>query len=1090
MRKREAFKSSKGLLNGAAQALRFRSRLAYLTSEQAQPADQAWSTEIREMAAMLQRALESAADYIFSNFPLPADSQDLTEFAWLAKCKTPCGQNGRHKAHNVCFHMRKDDGAWSMDRNQLEAALGLWSWSLRQNIKSPRHDKIFGDGGYMKKSIVVADDDESSWQAVVNLWVTQKKLQPPSRVKSTGTLLSVPTETHIFLEKSQALARGSAIEKHEAKNLAPCHTLVGPPSAPDPKSLRLFFRSRNSRLQLLAQDLFTIFMNRVANIIDPLIEVAYNEPHSTDIIGLRQTQFLGLSNPHIEFVTKTLVDAGVASREEALMSVVPALAQQEKLPSIEAVTEALFLKAKAFRREGKLIQSESLLNGLFFLGPKEYRNRALRYLGEVYRAEMRLESPSPRGNDVDVDPAPAAFQQGLVQKKISSFREKVESMKKKVEDMETDSSASAEDKRAARETFQCYEFVLQCHERRATSGTPSIDQETVGSLLNEGGSDQVRKRKIALTMKDERVLSDCNEEQLLGLLRLAIDENIPELIEDMWSADQELIHSQIRRDQEMRDRPPVSFVIDSSIDGSPLSLAIDSNSSSDVISSLVDWPGLRLEHLMSRGVTVLGRAVEKGNEEATRLLLRKGANCTKKSSQDANGCSEFPLVVAAGNGNLEILLQLLKFGAAADSSLMLRALRKAVENSRVKATEILLRYIHDLNDDQVSGYYKAAHRLTQHVIPQATMGQNIAIVKCLKRHGANFTDKFTVSSHDIGPPLQRNSKTLMHGQIYVREIWTTPLAFHCTMEQSSLKFVQCLVNVGADLNAEVDGGNTLIFAVMAHNVEVVEYLLEKGANPIAPASALADFGNALIAACGNSHTPTRRIVEWGHRKEEIPRMLRSIAEVRKRKQGILGMLLSRCSAADINLEAQHGLFGNALIAAVTRAESWVVDDLLRKGADVKARVKRGDYSNALIAAAHLRRVDCLQSMLRSESAYVSETVDDGCGKFRTALDAVTTPCLWQAGDDIHALEVNAVLDYNVGALRLGGACNCYPDMQRRRELRERVAVKLLRERAAFEGSEGSGEKIPAPSIRDYQEELSQNCDTCEALARKYETLNS
>lgn len=1040
MRKREACKSSKGLPNGAAQALRFRSRLAYLTSEQAQPADQAWSTEIREMAAILQKALESAADYIFSNFPLLADSQDLTEFAWSAKCKTPCGQNGRHKAHNVCFHMRKDDGAWSMDRNQLEAALGLWSWSLRQNFKSPRQDKKFGDGGYMKKSIVVADGDESSWRAVVNLWVTQTKLQPPSRVNSTATLLSIPTETHVFLEKSQSLARGSAIEKHEANNSVPCSTLAAPASTLKSTSLRLFFRSRNSRLQLLAQDLFTIFINRVANIIGPLKEVAYNEPHSTDIIGLRQTHFSGLSNPHIESVIKVLVDTCVASREEALMSVVPALAQQEKLPSIEAVTEALFWKAKTFRREGKLVQSENLLNGLFFLGPKGYRNQALRYLGEVYRAEMRLENPHPRDNDVDVDPAPAAVQLGLVQKKLSSLKEKVESMKKKVGIMETGSSASAEDLKAARETSQCYEYVLQCYERRVTGikfPTPKRNQTPVESLLGDAGLDKAQKRQISLTLKDEGELSAFDESQLLKLLRLAIDEDIPELIEDLWSVGQELIHKKV--DAELKIGKHASKT-----GGTPLWWAIDSNSSPDVMSALVDWPGLRLERADGYGITVLGRAVQMENEEATRLLLRKGANCNKKASRDGDGSSAYPVVTAAENGNLEILVQLLTFGAATDDSVMPDALRKAVTESKVEATEVLLRYIHDLNDTQNSGYHKAAHRLTQDVVPQAALGQNIAMVKCLMRYGANITEKFRISYREIGPYLKRNLKTL--NKDYVpsldpHEIWTTALALHCTMHETNLEFVQHLVKSGVDVNMEVDGGNALIFAVLADNVEIVEYLLERGAEPTRPVSTLPDFGNALVAACGKN--------EGGGFSQDC---------ARPRRREILELLLSKCSPAHINVEVQHGFFENALIAAIRRAESWVVDGLLRKGANVSARVNRGHYGNALITAAHLHRVDCLESMILSRPGCVTETLDDGCGEFRTALDAAEARCLEQARADIMTLKSSGcfdkaatlpVIDYGYGGHRRGN-----------------VAAKFLENWAAFERSDG---KIPQTSMKGFRE---------------------
>lgn len=326
MRDKELGPTAKSPLNEAAQAFRLRSRLAYLTSEQTQLTDQAWSTEIRELAARLQKAFENSAEYIFSNFPLK--EKPSSGFAWSASCKTYRSQNNCHEAHNICFHMRKEEGAWSVDRNQLEAALGLWSWSLHQDAKSPKCDKHF-------KSIVVGHGEQSRCLDTLNKWVNQTsgKLRCFSGCNSPLTLLSIPNETLI----SMHLQKESKASKNKADDPVPRHNLASPASAAK-ATYTMYFRSTNSRLQLIAQDLFTIFMKRVATITNPLEEKSYHAPPSKDVPGGRKPPFLGmftahpLFNPEIEALTNILVDAGVASREEALMSVVPALAEQNKIP--------------------------------------------------------------------------------------------------------------------------------------------------------------------------------------------------------------------------------------------------------------------------------------------------------------------------------------------------------------------------------------------------------------------------------------------------------------------------------------------------------------------------------------------------------------------------------------------------------------------------------------------------------------------------------------------------------------------------------------------------------------------------------------
>lgn len=121
-------------------------------------------------------------------------------------------------------------------------------------------------------------------------------------------------------------------------------------------------RTQSSLLQLLAEDMFTIFISRIADIIKPLDGVG---PFSCQTQGLTAREILEQSygpivtNTHVSSIATIVVSSGIGSQEGALASIVPPLLQRDKLPNVSEVTERLLSIVKQMSRMGHLREGEA-----------------------------------------------------------------------------------------------------------------------------------------------------------------------------------------------------------------------------------------------------------------------------------------------------------------------------------------------------------------------------------------------------------------------------------------------------------------------------------------------------------------------------------------------------------------------------------------------------------------------------------------------------------------------------------------------------------------------------------------------------------
>ncbi|KAK3933812.1 hypothetical protein QBC46DRAFT_326021 [Diplogelasinospora grovesii] len=147
------------------------------------------------------------------------------------------------------------------------------------------------------------------------------------------------------------------------------------------------------------------------------------------------------------------------------------------------------------------------------------------------------------------------------------------------------------------------------------------------------------------------------------------------------------------------------------------------------------------------------------------------------------------------------------------------------------------------------------------------------------------------------------------------------------------EIVEFLVEKGADVNMPLqsgDYGSTLAVAAAGGETEIVEFLVEKGADVNMPLQS-GDYGSALAAAA-----------YWGKTK-------------------IVEFLVEK--GADVNMPLQSGDYGSALAAAAAKGETEIVEFLVEKGADVNMPLQSGDYGSALAAAAYWGKTEIVEFLV-------------------------------------------------------------------------------------------------------------------------------
>ncbi|KAK4445311.1 ankyrin repeat-containing domain protein [Podospora aff. communis PSN243] len=1048
--------------NEAARIFHYRASLACLTGSLIDAEEERWGTKTREVARQLQEAMQEATEYIFSDMAILKGWRESSSLVWSTTCRlhepptppTGGGSAGASTSFPIHFAMHCSAGRWEISECQLEAALGLWSWSVRQ--LAPRIlDRVSRRKAFMAMRHEKRDDLVSA----IRLWVTQShdittdrvKL-PQAAVADPGILPSGrgPVDDHLGNDRYgyfpttlsvplMMLASPSLDDRQSASQ-----TLAE--SQQDEERLDgvcLSIKSQSSLLQLIAQDIFGIFISRIADIMDPL-NAAEPWTRRSQISGFSggdatDQSYLGLANPHVRALADIMVSSGIGTREDALMTLIPPLLQRAKLPSTSEVMDALLHVAKDLRRKDKLSQAENLLRWLIDNVPRELQERAVRALGNLYRNALRSSDPS------DQHFGHVGFEAMSDMKTLSEGRQIFD---------ETD--------RAIKGYLSAWDSL------KATGRKEKSSLEQLITKLNntKNGTPTLYSALCAIDALD---LRGARSTDAMKLLNRAISARCPELIEDMWSSNhiRVLIAASRLTEPNTAEEP------------APLFWAIDCEVDSETLEALLDWPDLDLAR---NGIGPLTAASQKGNYLAVDILLRRGVR------PHGEGGLALLLAVEGRHGRVvhrllsvgtdhtevqyltralhsaigwdnEVVKSLLKHQADPHEELSgQNALHVAVQRADTSAAQELLRHGADVNKGDRKGTHPplmavqlghfAILELFMPILSQSTIAQllspavesgNKSIVDLLLRNHeakrervARITGQTPLLTMAVEKGLEEIVEALLEAHadpnMLVANHDNSPL--HAAIRANNKRLVTTILNprYGADVNLQIRSGQTpLALAVELGQHETAEQLLERNA---APDADLGERGTALHLATerkdhqmvdlllrgganlntkdGQGRTPLLAALE-GEATQHDPinekiaeRLLNALAgpnernsantngplhaAVRTGNERILSKILDPCYRADLDLTVNG--WQTPLALAVELNQRHSIELLLKRGASPNAKHQRvGDAEfGTVLHLATKRRHGEVVDMLITAGADIEKTDGEGRTPLILALE--------------------------------------------------------------------------------------------------------
>ena len=304
-------------------AFQIRCRLAYLTSDVVASREQQWNTEVRKVATQLQTALEYSANHIYSTMKLHGQWRKAHFLVWTANgLLLQQGPNMSTEKSTSPIHlfMSRRSNGWRANRDQLEAILGLWSCFLAKPASIP---VLLGPRPWFeaeKKAILVSKTRIGPIRSTVNNWI-------PEPYKAT------------LMERGPSLLRFPV-------SCQPALTGI-------PFDLRLHefdyserywdgyllgVERRSSQFQSLAQDVFALFIARIATILEASeAQIAILKNPKGTQVPTGPPQGIEPGSPQDDpddpellknlvcSLAEIIVSAGFGTKEEAFMTIVPAL---------------------------------------------------------------------------------------------------------------------------------------------------------------------------------------------------------------------------------------------------------------------------------------------------------------------------------------------------------------------------------------------------------------------------------------------------------------------------------------------------------------------------------------------------------------------------------------------------------------------------------------------------------------------------------------------------------------------------------------------------------------------------------------------
>ncbi|KAJ3529488.1 hypothetical protein NM208_g8758 [Fusarium decemcellulare] len=345
--------------NEASQLMRIRSRLGFLTN---QPPYPAWDFEIRKVALQLKGCLRKAAKALNLSERLN-ESEVLEPHAviWSVDCQL--WENDLESTYSdvmpICFQLVRSSEGWNTDENQLEAALGLWSWTLERLLQPAGKNLDIEFRDLRCKAIACSNQRTEPLQVLLGCWgIEVRGLDAVDTASVKLTNLSIPIIVSRYL--------GSKL-----------------PPMPGCKASNIqFAESASPILHLMAQDIFTIFVERVSLLLqDDLVDIVLPR-HREGTTGRHQSCL-------VDGLVGALVSEGLATKHEAILSVIPALSAIPQLSQDAYIQRNLIRQANLHKRKHEFSESQRVMRYGMMTFSRDLGLRGFKYLSDIYRSELR-----------------------------------------------------------------------------------------------------------------------------------------------------------------------------------------------------------------------------------------------------------------------------------------------------------------------------------------------------------------------------------------------------------------------------------------------------------------------------------------------------------------------------------------------------------------------------------------------------------------------------------------------------------------------------------------------------------------------------
>lgn len=334
----------------ARQLIHTRTQLANLTSNSDQSINAAWDEmPIRQTAHKLAQTIESTMDLISG---WGVDLGKTFEFRLGFECRSssPGSVTQSPGTYSIGLMRCGDALRWKMEVNELEAILGLWTWSLYNSNDDSRVSRLF-------RLVGLSEEEASKEETYLcfHKWIfrqTEARLVPSDLVDDSRRLFG--------FEPKEGLPLGDL----------------------------LVIRTENEVEAMAAQDIFIQFLKEVCLNMKEL-------GGEVDVVSGIQNSLLG-SCTRIDELVSCFEANSLGSREDALLCIIPVLRNRNLLPDLAADCAKVRARREQLIGQGKWQNAFELLRWLCQRSEGSQFERSVYELGSLCRRALLNNSETIR----------------------------------------------------------------------------------------------------------------------------------------------------------------------------------------------------------------------------------------------------------------------------------------------------------------------------------------------------------------------------------------------------------------------------------------------------------------------------------------------------------------------------------------------------------------------------------------------------------------------------------------------------------------------------------------------------------------------